>query len=238
MALIVCHSPKGGVGTTFIAAQIAMQLAQRGHEVAALDFTYQDALKLFFGVMPSQALPEMGAGSPDSTVVAGVDLMSAYKLGRDADFRSLLATPGEAPFAGDKIFIADVASDNLATKDMLLPHALMHVCTLMPQPGSLAALSKVQPGTPTMDLTKTLFVLNNLDDTVRLSRHSNVFMCELFGPMLLGTVRRDEAVNEAAAMFEPIARHTPTSVALTDLNKLVVKLEERYALRVDGAHDP
>ena len=177
-------------------------------------------------------------GSTDSTVVAGVDLMSAHSLSRDAGFRNLLATPGEAPFAGAKIFIADVAAGDHETKEMLLPHAMLHLCVLMPRPGSLAVLSKVQPGTATMDLSKTVFVLNNLDDTRRLSRHTHIFMRELFGPMLLGTVRRDEAVNEAAAMNQLVAKYAPASVALTDLATLTQTLEERYPLRADAAVTP
>ena len=55
-------------------------------------------------------------------------------------------------------------------------------------------------------------------------------MRELFGTMLAGTVRRDEAVNEASAMFEPLAKFAPSSVALTDLRKLVDTLEERCNL--------
>ena len=64
MPLILCHSPKGGVGTSFIAAQLAIHLAQRGHDVSALDFTYQDSLKLYFGLTPAQGLPSFSSGRP------------------------------------------------------------------------------------------------------------------------------------------------------------------------------
>ena len=93
-----------------------------------------------------------------------------------------------------------------------------------------AALTKVQPGTPAVDFPRTVFVLNQLDDTHRLSRHSHVFIRELFGEKLVGTVRRDEGVNEAAAMFEPIAKFAPASAALTDLSKLAVAIEARCGL--------
>jgi cellulose biosynthesis protein BcsQ len=230
MALILCHSPKGGVGTSFLTAQIAMLLAQRGYEVAALDFTYQDALKLYFGLIPSQALPDMADRTPDPTVVAGVELATAHRLSRQEGFQRHLATVKKSPFAGDKLYIADVAAGDYDTKNMLMPHALLHVCPLMPRPGSMTVLGKVEPGIPTLDLPKTVFVLNSLDDTRRFSRHSHVFMRELFGPMLAGTVRRDEAVNEAAAMFEPIAKFAPRSVALADLRLLVAELEVRCSL--------
>jgi cellulose biosynthesis protein BcsQ len=230
MALILCHSPKGGVGTSFLTAQIAMLLAQRGYEVAALDFTYQDALKLYFGLIPSQTLPDLADRTADPTVVAGVELLSAHRLGREAGFQKRLQRLDPSPFQGDKLYIADVAAGDYDTKNMLLPHALLHICPLMPRSGSLAVLAKVEPGIPTLDLPKTVFVLNSLDDTRRFSRHSHVFMRELFGAKLAGTVRRDEAVNEAAAMFEPIAKFAPLSVALADLRKLVAELELRCSL--------
>ncbi|CAM5604014.1 ParA family protein [Sphingobium scionense] len=230
MPLILCHSPKGGVGTSFIAAQLAIHLAQRGHDVSALDFTYQDSLKLYFGLTPAQNLPELNDGSAEQIAVSGVALFSAYGLQHDAAFRDLLDRPDHSPFARKKIFIADVAAGDRETKDMLLPHAVLHICPMHPRPGSLAALPKVEPGTATIDLVKTGFVLNHLDDAHRLSRHTHIFLRELLGSKLLGTVRRDEAVNEASAMFEPLARFAPASVALNDLRKLVIAVEQAAGL--------
>ncbi|WHO37290.1 cellulose synthase operon protein YhjQ/BcsQ [Sphingobium sp. AP49] len=230
MPLILCHSPKGGVGTSFIAAQVAIHLAQRGHDVSALDFTYQEALKLFFGLTPAQSLPELNDGSADPIAVSGVALYSAQSLCRDPHFIDLIGRKDHSPFETRKIYVADVAAGDRETKDMLLPYAALHICTLQPRPGSLAALPKVEPGTPTIDLPKTGFVLNHLDDTHRLSRHTHIFLRELFGSKLLGTVRRDEAVNEASAMFEPIARFAPASVVLSDLRKLAISVEQQCGL--------
>jgi chromosome partitioning protein len=233
MAMILCHSPKGGVGTSFIAAQLAIHMAQRGHEVVALDFTYQDALKLYFGVLPSQQVPHIVEGTGEATVVSGVEIMSAQRLGRDQGFRNLLTRPGaSSPFDSNKLYIADVSSGDRDTKELLLPHAVLHLCPLNPRPGSLAVLPLIEPGTPTIDLPKTAFLLNMLDDTHRLSRHSHVFLRELFGDKLIGTVRRDEAVNEAVAMFEPLSRFAPASVALADLRKLALAVETRCGLEV------
>ena len=235
MPLILCHSPIGGAGTTFIAAQIAMLLAQNGHDVAAVDFSYQDTLKLFFGLPPSQALPEMADGSTEPTIVVGTQLLSGYKLSRDARLGNMLAKPGQTPFAGARLFIADVAAGDIETRELLLPHALLHICPLLPGPTCLAALPNMQHWTTTATLPNSVFVLNQLDDTRRLSRDTHVFLRQLFGPMLAGTIRRDEAVNEAAAMLEPLARYAPTSVAFSDLGKLARTIEENYLLAAQGA---
>jgi len=239
MALLLCHSPKGGVGTSFIAAQLSILLAERGHEVTALDFTYQDALKLYFGLLPAHKLPDMASHAGEATVVSGVELLSAHEPARDPAFARRLSEEGGAkPFGGERIYIADVAAGDRDTKALLFPHALLHICPLHPRPGSLAALPMVQPGTPTIELEKTVFVLNHLDDTHRFSRHSHVFLRELVGDRLIGTVRRDEAVNEAAAMFEPISRFAPNSVALADLVRLAAAVEQRCGIAKTAEAQP
>ena len=50
MPLICVCSPKGGVGKTTLAANLAYSLARTGSKVLALDFDVQNALRLHFGV--------------------------------------------------------------------------------------------------------------------------------------------------------------------------------------------
>jgi len=229
MPLILLHSPKGGVGTTFLAAQLALHLARRGHEVTAVDFTYQDSLKLFFGLMATQSLVDMADTQSDALVVSGVNLVNGYAMAREPDFREALAQDRPL-FDEDRITIADVSSDDRALKALLMPHAVIHLCAIMPRPGALAALTKVDEHTPAVALKKTVFVLNQLDDRRRLSRDTHSFVRELFGSQLIGTIRRDEAVNEALAMFEPIEKYAPTSAALPDLAALADAVEARCGL--------
>jgi chromosome partitioning protein len=230
MPLILCHSPVGGVGTTFLTARLALGLAARGHDVTAIDFTYADALKLFFGMLPAQEIPAMTDATTEGIVVDGVELLSGYAAVQSGAFDRLLARLGTSPFADDRIVIADVAAADLALKTRLMPHAALHLCVLVPQPTSLAALAKVQQGTATIDLEQTAFVLNQVDDTRKLSRHSQIFLRALFGDNLIATVRRDEAVNEALASFQPIARYAKQSVVLPDLATLTTAVEARCGL--------
>jgi chromosome partitioning protein len=237
MPLILCHSPVGGVGTTFLTAHLALGLATRGHDVTAIDFTHADALKLFFGMLPAQEIPAMTDAASEGIVVDGVELLSGYAAAQSESFGRLLAQHATSPFDDDRIVIADVASADLALKSSLLLHAALHVCVLAPQATSLAALAKVQPGTATIDLEQTVFVLNQLDDTRKLSRHSQIFLRALFGEKLIATVRRDEAVNEALASFQPVARYAKQSVVLSDLGTLTGAVESRCGLlaRADPA---
>ncbi|WP_257558334.1 cellulose synthase operon protein YhjQ/BcsQ [Sphingobium sp. CFD-2] len=229
MPLILCHSPKGGTGNSFVAAHLAMHLAAKGHEVVALDFTYQDALKLSFGLLPGQALAPYQGAPGSGLAVAGVELASAWGAARDPGFATALRE-GRSPFSDRKVHIADVAAGDRDMKDLLEPHALLRICTLLPQPASLAALTKVQADTPALELTRTLFILNQVDDTHRFSRHTHIFLRELLGERLLGSIRRDEAVNEAAAMFEPVSKYAPASAALSDLATVAGEIETRAGL--------
>lgn len=233
MALILCHSAKGGTGNSFIAAHLAMHLAQQDHEVVALDFTYQDALKLYFGLLPTQSLAEFRGGGSSPLAVAGVELFSGYTLSREQAFIEALQA-GRSPFDDRKIYVADVASGDRETKDLLLPFTQLHVCPLVPHPVSLAALTKVEAGTPTVELRKTAFILNQLDDTHRFSRHAHIFLRELLGERLIGAVRRDEAVNEAAAMFEPIHKYAAASAALADIREVARSIEARLGLGAEA----
>lgn len=233
MPLILCHSPKGGTGNSFVAAHLAMHLARNGHEVVALDFTYQDALKLYFGLLPSQALAEFRTGGGGGLAVAGVELSSGYRVAREADFIAALRE-GSSPFSGRKIYVADVAAGDRDMKDLLLPHALLQICTLLPQPVSLASLTKIQVDTPAVELARTMFILNQLDDTHRFSRHTHIFLRELLADRLIGTIRRDEAVNEAAAMFEPIGKYAPASAALSDIAHAAKRIEARAGLETEA----
>ncbi len=227
MPLIINHSPKGGTGTTFITAQLAMTLALRGHEVTAVDLTGQDGLKLHFGMLPSQSLVDMREMGGDTIVIHGVEVLNGHEIAGDPSFLEMLAEEQLGLFDPNRITILDIASGDKALKAALLRHCDLHLCPLLPFAASLATLTQVEPGTATCDLEKTGFVLNQIDDTRRLSRHTHNFMRELLGEKLLGTVRRDEAVNEAQAMFEPISKFAPWSVVRIDVDCLTDAVEQQ-----------
>lgn len=230
MSLILFHSPKGGVGSSFIAAQLAMQLAERGHQVTAIDFTYQGALKLNFAILPSQSLANMSRTPGDVTVVNGVELLNGFPLAGDADFRAALAAGSTDIFNPRHVTIVDVESGDTALKSIFYARCDLHICTLLPQAASLATLPLVVEGTPTIALEKTAFVLNTIDDTRRLSRDSNKFVRELLGDALVATIRRDESVNEALARFEPLSKFAPNSIVHGDVARLAVAVEGRLGL--------
>ncbi|AHE54903.1 cellulose synthase operon protein YhjQ/BcsQ [Sphingomonas sanxanigenens] len=237
MSLILFHSPKGGVGSSFLAAQLAIQLAQRGHQVTAIDFTFQGALKLNFAMLPSQSLANMSRTPGDVTVVNGVELLNGYDLAQERDFREALAAGHAGLFNPEHITIADVASGDREMKSILYDRCDLHICTLMPEAAALATLPLVVPGTATVALRKTAFVLNAIDDTRRLSRDSNRFVRQLLGDALIANVRRDEAVNEALARFEPLTKAAASSPIHGDVARLAVAVEQRLGRAPEAAED-
>ncbi len=231
MAVILLQSPKGGTGTTFLAAQLALHLAGKGYEVNALDCTFQDSLKMHFGFMPAQAVPEWGAGGGEPLVAFGVSVMQGHGQSRSAAFAARVDREFERMFDPGHIWIVDVASEDRQLLELLMPRCVLHICPLLPTAASLATLNRLSETAPAMKLDRTVFVLNQLDDRQKLSRHSHSFVRDLFGDQLLATIRRDEAVNEALARFELISKYAPPSAALQDLRLFADAVEERIGLK-------
>jgi len=224
MPLIVCHSPKGGVGTSFVAAGLAQGLSLIGHDVVALDMTATDSLKYYFGVAPDQRLPDLEEEVIDQLTVGGVGLRSGWRAAHQADFADALRA-GDLPFDGETVFVADVASTDVVLAQMLRRHARLHVCPLTPTAMSLAQLPRISPGRALDRLEGTAFVLNQLDETRRFARHAALFLRELMGDNLVAQIHRDEAVNEAVGMQQALARYAPASAALADLERLVIAVD-------------
>ena len=229
MTMILMRSPKGGVGTTFLMARLAIALAGRGHDVSAVDCTTQEALKLYFGLSPAQTLEMLDAeATPDA--IAGVELFQAYPEQNVEHVADQLL----ARCAKGKVCLVDLGTAAAQLRDRLLPHAALEICTLAPSPLALASLTKVDALTSVLSLTRTAFVLNQMDDRRRLSNDIHKLVRTLLGDQLLGTVRRDEAVMEALAAMKPLATFAPASAALTDVERLTETVIARCGLTPAG----
>lgn len=229
MTLIISHSAKGGVGTTFVAAQLALAIAQRGPQVTAIDFTYQDSLKLHFGLLPRQFAPGFEASRSGPLAIAGVELINAHAERLDPAFLATVRADG-LPVAPDRLVIADIAAGDSELFEALYPLADLHLAALLPEPASLASLTRLHGDTPIPQMQRTALVLNQLDDRRKLSRHSHRFIKELFGDQLIGSIRRDEAVQEALAMFEALPKVAPNSVVTPDVAVLADAVLARCAV--------
>jgi cellulose biosynthesis protein BcsQ len=228
MPLILCHSPKGGVGTSFLAAGLAQGLSLLGRDVVALDLTAQDSLKLYFGLAPDERLPEFDEEAYDQVAASGVALRSGWRTAHEVDFAEALAA-GDLPFNGETVYVADVASTDVVLAQLLRRYALLHVCPLTPTAMALAQLPRISPGYMLDATNGTVFVLNQLDETRRFARHAALFLRELLGANLIAQIHRDEAVNEAVGMQQTLARYAPASAALAGLAALAAVVDSRCA---------
>ncbi|EIZ78059.1 putative ATPase [Novosphingobium sp. Rr 2-17] len=217
MAVIVCHSVKGGAGVTFVAAHLAMSLSEAGAEVTVLTVAHRDTLPLHFGLPPALTLPSIFAPAEDAVVAAGIDLRSHLRASDDPDFVPALRDMGYFETGHDRVMVIDVPAGNIALAQALIPHSSGHLCVLNAAPDSLAMMPQALDEASFENIARTSFVINGLDETRRLSRHSAAFLRELVGPRLLGRVRLDEAVPEAIASLQPLSKYAPSSAALADI---------------------
>ncbi|MCJ2184864.1 ATPase [Novosphingobium sp. 1949] len=221
MALIVCHSPKGGTGTSFLSAHLALGLADAGADVTVVTVAGRDTLALHFGLPPATTLNALGGPSEDAVVVSGIDLRHMPKAPVDPDFMPMLGDLGYLEPGTGRVMVLDVPSNEFAFARRMTNQACAHLCPLDAAPDTLALLPQMFAEAGKGGLAHTSFVINRLDDTRRLARHNAAFIRELCGQRLIGRIRLDESVPEAIAMLQPLARYAPSSAALADVRRIV-----------------
>lgn len=217
MPVIVCHSLKGGAGTTFVSAHLAMSLSEAGAEVTLLTLAARDTLPLHFGLQPALTLPSLFAPTEDAVLAGGINLRSHHRAAEDPDFIPTLRDLGYLDTGHDRVMVIDVPAGDFLFARRVIPHASAHLCVINAAPDTLALLPQVLDEASPENIAKTSFVINALDETRRLSRHCAAFIRELAGPRLLGRVRLDESVPEAIATLQPLARYAASSAALADV---------------------
>ncbi|SDB72439.1 cellulose synthase operon protein YhjQ/BcsQ [Belnapia rosea] len=221
MPLIAFVSPKGGVGKTTLAAHVAALLAQRGHQVLAIDLDPQNALRLQFGLplreesgflgeitrrpLWRQAMIETGYGVrvlPYGTVDPLAALETAQALQAEPELlvgpvREMLADP-------ERIVILDSPPGPTSAMSALLPLVDLMVVVLLADAASAALIPQIASNRwlgrgrlATRAGERGVVVLNQVDLDAPLA--SAVFdgAAETLGARLVGAVCRDEAVAEA-----------------------------------------
>ncbi|PTQ13478.1 hypothetical protein CLG96_05160 [Sphingomonas oleivorans] len=217
MPLLIVHSPKGGVGCTTVAANLAAWLARGGRPIVAIDFSPYESLALHL---------ERGQRQQPS----GVEIWSrAQGHGRDR----LIARIDEMltdERVDDMLMIADIPSGDQATLDALAGRCLIRLCVLAADAGSAALLPSLLRSAPAgADEARIHYVLNMLDERRSVAREFHRLLGAAAGEDLVAVIRRDEAVNEALAMLMPVHDHAPASAAALDLTGLA----DRVAASLD-----
>ncbi|MFC7737708.1 cellulose synthase operon protein YhjQ/BcsQ [Roseomonas sp. GCM10028921] len=244
MSLICFASPKGGVGKTTLAANIADALQRLGHRVLAIDLDAQNALRLHFGVLLSDQVGFMARlrsggdwrGQLRRTA-SGVLLLPhgatdlrgaldlAVALDRDPDLlgapvREMLAEPG-------LVVVADLPPGPSQALATLAPMATLVIGVLQAEAISAALVPEIESGrflgTGTMAALlagRLRVVLNGVELASRLSRASAEAVARHLGFRMLGAMSREETVAESLACQRLLLDHAPESRAACDLKEI------------------
>src|ERR1700761_1000001 len=255
---VVCFaSPKGGVGKTTLAANVAGQLARSGRRVIALDLDPQNAMRLHFGVALQDAhgfivtlgrQPDWRNGlRPTSSGVSilshgAVDLKAANQLSTDlATTPALLADPVRQIAAEpDTWLIVDTAPGPSPSLSALLPFVTLLVVVLLVDSASTSLIPAIESGAAfgTDNQVPWGVVLNQFDPRTRLGPVIADGAARHLQQRLLGTIYRDESVVEAAAAQKLAADYAPSGKAAHDIAALASGIVSRLAPQPAPRQEP
>ncbi|WP_130833091.1 cellulose biosynthesis protein BcsQ [[Erwinia] mediterraneensis] len=238
MPLVCICSPKGGVGKTTLAANLAWTLARTGSKVLAIDFDVQNALRLHFGVPLSDgrgfvARSEEQADWSQSILTTGGNIFvlpygdvteaererfednlakDPYFLRRGLD--TVLNYPG-------LVIVADFPPGPGPALKAMRELADMHLVVMLADTASVSLLPQIEKnrmtGAPLNNQRGHYFILNQSDNRRHISRDVTDFVQQRLGESLLGVVQRDESVVEANASQQSVYDFSPASAAAFDI---------------------
>ncbi|WP_159350212.1 cellulose synthase operon protein YhjQ/BcsQ [Roseomonas harenae] len=260
MPLLAFVSPKGGVGKTTLAANVAALLAARGHDVLGLDLDPQNALRLHLGLPVRDEegfVTSLGSGIAWRAALRqtpyGVSLLphggaeprQALELTRLLmDRPEILADPVREMLADPlRILVVDSPPGPSPALLALMPMLDLPVVVLLADGGSASLIPQIADdrflgrGTlATRAADRAVLVLNQIELDTPLS--TAVLDCAqaMLGSRLLGVVARDPAVAEALA-----DRRLPVEAAggraAEDLSLIAETLLGRLSLPPPAAPD-
>lgn len=246
MPVISVCSPKGGVGKTTLAANLANVFSQAGTRVIAIDFDPQNALRLYFGIplnedrgLISLFAEDPGASWVDGVVNVGQNLF-VLPFGRsNTSMRksldeiliegTYLTQVQKALFDNpDVLVIADFAP---GYSDALKAIADVTDISIIPLVADASSVSLYE----TLENDELIdgplnyklgyrIVLNCVDNRIKLNREVQDFARTNFKDKLLGMVHQDTSVVEAAAMQRSISAFNQNSSAAFDIEILAHKI--------------
>jgi cellulose synthase operon protein YhjQ len=259
MPLVAFVSPKGGVGKTTLAANVAAVLASQGHEVVGLDLDPQNALRLHLGVPIHEEggfmarLPEDVAWRdcvrPTRAAVsllahghaepkAALDLTRLLLEQPDVlanQVRDMLSVP-------QRVVVVDAAPGPSPALSAVLPLADVICVVLLADSGSASFIPSIANGRflgrgtlAARSAQRAMLVLNQVELAGALSDAVLEFAQQTMGDRPVSAVARDPAVAEALADRRlPVEGVGPGS---EDLALLAERVEGLLALAVPAERD-
>ena len=258
MKVFLIGSPKGGVGKTFIAANLAFAMAQKAvhraqGRVALLDFDPQNSARFHFGqasgLTEGWASRLLSGESPDVTPIetsSGVLLLPYGRVDgrRDHDVSNLMQ---QRPNWLDgllsglaarnvSLVLCDLPPGPSTALSLLSSRTSLSLHVLLADPASIALLpdieSGIYPGGGTIGVIAARharFVLNQVDWSFPLSERIARAAAQRLGERLLGAICRDTAVMSAMAHGKTLMEFAPSADATRDLFGLTDAVERLVA---------
>ncbi|RWR02277.1 chromosome partitioning protein ParA [[Pantoea] beijingensis] len=256
MPLVCVCSPKGGVGKTTVAANLAYALARGGSKVLAIDFDVQNALRLHFGVPLadsrgyvanasdsadwSQSILTTGGNIfvlPYGDVTEEQRIEFENNLSRNPHFLqrglgTVLNYPG-------LVIVADFPPGPSSALKAMTEIADLHLVVMLADTASLSLLPQIENermiGTALNNKHGHYFMLNQSDTRRNISRDVTAFMQQRLGERLVGVVHRDESVAEANASQRSVFDFNPVSTAAFDIELVSKRIAGLLNIKVgDG----
>lgn len=252
MPLICFASPSGGTGRTTLCANVARELSRAGARVIAMDLDPQNALGAHFGLDLRDAFGFLAtlryAADPRAAWRAalrsspsGVSFLPYGQLGMDganANNALLIEQPemlGRA--VADMLsvtgvtIVADLPAGASAALSAVLPHADIVIVPLLPQPACVAQMPAIEAGrfagsgAPNgLEVGKLRLLMNQWGAPGKLAGIIAQGVAQQLAGKLLGAIRYDEVVPEAAAAQRLLGDFAPASDAAHDMAGLAAAI--------------
>ncbi|WP_035345157.1 MULTISPECIES: cellulose biosynthesis protein BcsQ [Dickeya] len=253
MPLVCVCSPKGGVGKTTMAANLAYALARGGSKVLAIDFDVQNSLRLHFGVplTDERGFVAKSAETPDwsQSILTSDDNIFVLPYGGVTEEQRLAF---EHNLANDPLFlrrglstvmnypglvvIADFPPGPSPALKAMTELADLHLVVMMADTASLSLMPQIENNKLTgQELNRkkgTYLLLNQTDNRRALCSQVASFVQQRMPDKLIGSVHRDESVAEANASQRSIFDFSPVSAAAFDIELIGKRVAALLDIRI------
>ena len=250
MPVISVCSPKGGVGKTTLAANLAHVFSASGARVVCIDFDPQNSLRLYFGVQLSEErgfinifTEDPKSGWIDAVINGGKNLFVIPYGKSSEDQRRALASvladdKGPTSYLGEwqkglfcdpsVLLIADFPPGYSPALAAISTVADISIVPLMADASSVSLFSVLENNElidrPLNERLGYYIVLNHVDNRIRLTREVQDFAHGNVADRLLGVIHSDTSVIEAAAMQRSISDFNQNSSAAFDIEVIARKI--------------
>ncbi|HCI51723.1 MAG TPA: cellulose synthase operon protein YhjQ [Gallionella sp.] len=250
MTVIAVISPKGGVGKTTVAVNLACKLAAGGHPVRLVDLDPQNALRLHLGADPAdvnglvhQTLQQSSWYYTEYDSAYGVSFVP-YGKGSEFERITFEAHLSQTPeWLRDNLMelgrdpnsytILDTPPGPSVYVQQALSIANLVLVVMIPDAGSYATLTAIEGlldyyCANRTDFYGSYYVLNQFDADHPLNRDIKTVMQTVLGDRLAPfPIHRDESLSEALAYQQPAAEYAPHCQAVDDIAQLTGWLQNQ-----------